>query len=178
MKETDIDCMKYRKSTHLAGVDVDALISEKGSCFVTIKEAYYDTNVDVSGNKTDGYFLEFLENLKPMVVNSGNRKTIATMVKTLKDVSAAESRNLKNWIGLRIELTFDSSVKMMGKVVGGIKVAPTSPIPDISDTSALEVLNRSKTLVELTENWGKISAKEKALPSVFALKEKLKTTLK
>ena len=33
----DIDCMKYRKSTHLASVDVDALIAERGNCELTIK---------------------------------------------------------------------------------------------------------------------------------------------
>jgi hypothetical protein len=63
-KETNIDCMKYRKSTHLAGVDVEMMIAEKGKCILTIKEAYYNTGVDVSGNKTDGYFIEFTENVK------------------------------------------------------------------------------------------------------------------
>ena len=32
--ETNIDCMKYRKSTHLASVDVEC-IAEKGSCELT-----------------------------------------------------------------------------------------------------------------------------------------------
>ena len=75
--ERNIDAMKYRKSTHLAGVDVEMIIAEKGDCILTIKDSYYNTNVDVSGNNTDGYFLEFEENVKPMVVNSINRKTIS-----------------------------------------------------------------------------------------------------
>lgn len=33
MKETGIDCMKCRKSTHLAGVEVEMIIAEKGKCF-------------------------------------------------------------------------------------------------------------------------------------------------
>ena len=81
-KETNIDCMKYRKSTHLAGVDVETIISEKGECVLTIKDAFYDKGVDVSGNKTDGYFIVFVEDVKPMVVNSGNRKVISSIVKT------------------------------------------------------------------------------------------------
>ena len=85
MKEREIDCMKYRKSTHLAGVDVETIIDEKGSCVLTIKDAYYDKGVSVSGNRTDGYFLEFQEDIKPMVVNSVNRKTIANIVKILKE---------------------------------------------------------------------------------------------
>lgn len=178
MKENNIDCMKYRKSTHLAGVDVETIISEKGKCVLTIKEAYYATNVDVSGNKTNGYFIEFVEDIKPMVVNSGNRKTIANIVKTLKSMSALESRNIGNWTGIKIELIFDPNVKMMGQIVGGIKVAPISPILDFSDKNAIDVLSKSKTLLELKDNWSKLSKDEQALATVNALKEKLKLELK
>lgn len=176
--ERNIDAMKYRKSTHLAGVDVEMIIAEKGNCILTIKDSYYNTNVDVSGNKTDGYFLEFEENVKPMVVNSVNRKTISNIIKMNKGCSAVESRNIGNWIGQTIELIFDSSVRMMGKNTGGIRVKPTSPIPNIDDKKALELLNTSKTLQELQENWSKLSKQEQKLPTINALKDKLKTTLK
>lgn len=176
--EKNIDCMKYRKSTHLAGIDVESIIQEKSKCILTIKDAYYNTGVDVSGNKTDGYFLEFIENVKPMVINSINRKTIANIVKIKKSISAVESRNIGNWIGLTIELTFDENVKMMGKVVGGIRVNPISPIPNISAANAKNILNNSKTLLELQSNWSKITKQEQELPSIFALKETLKNTLK
>lgn len=177
--ERNIDSMKYRKSTHIAGVDVQIIISEKGKCVLTIKDAYFGRNVDVSGNKTDGYFLEFVEPVKPMVVNSTNRKTIANIVRrTNKDMTSTESRNIQNWIGQQIELTFDPTVKMMGKQVGGIKVMPTNPAPQISDANALKIIGSSKTLAELQTNWGKISREEQALASVTALKDKLKVELK
>lgn len=128
MKETNIDSMKYRKSTHLAGIDVETIIADKGKCILTIKEAFYETNVDVSGNKTSGYFLEFEQNVKPMLVNSINRKTIGLIVKSIKGCNSAESRNIGNWAGLTIELLFDANVKMMGKVVGGIRVAESYPL--------------------------------------------------
>lgn len=176
--EKNIDCMKYRKSTHLAGVDVETIIDDKGACILTIKEAYYNTGVDVSGNRTDGYFLEFVEGVKPMVANSVNRKTIAGIVKANKNISSVESRNIGNWAGTKIELIFDENVKMMGKITGGIRIKPSSPIPDISDVKALATLNESKTLAELPVNWSKLSKQEQSLPSVFALKEKLKNSLK
>jgi hypothetical protein len=176
--EKNIDCMKYRKSTHLAGVDVETIIDDKGKCVLTIKDAYYDKGVDVSGNKTDGYFIEFVEGVKPMVVNSVNRKTIADIVKKTKNLTSVESRNIGNWLGLKIELIFDANVKMMGKITGGIRVAPISPIPTISDVNALQVLNTSKTITELQANWSKLSKEEQAIPTVMALKESLKTTLK
>lgn len=130
MKEHDIDCQKYRKSTHLAGIDVETIINEKGNCILTIKDAYYATGVDVSGNKTDGYFLEFTDGVKPMCVNSINRKTIAAIIKGIKKCTPAESRFLPNWIGKQIDLGFDDSVKMMGKIVGGIRVKPTQLIKE------------------------------------------------
>lgn len=175
--ERNIDAMKYRKSTHLAGVDVEMIITEKGECILTIKDAYYDTGVDVSGNKTDGYFIVFKENVKDMVVNSVNRKTISNIVKINKNCTAVESRNIGNWIGQTIELDFDSNVKMMGKVVGGIRVKPTSPIPNVDDKKGIELLSTSKSLQELQENWKKLTSQEQKLPSINALKDKLKTTL-
>ena len=177
MKQTNIDCMKYRKSTHIAGVDVDMIIAEKGKCILTIKEAYYDTNVNVSGNKTNGYFLEFVEDVKPMVVNSTNRKIIASIVKIKKGVTAAESRNISSWIGLTIELLFDSNITMMGKKTGGIRVSPVSPIIKVDDKKPIEFLKTSKTKKELQVNWGKLNKQQQAYPTIVAVKDKLKNEL-
>jgi len=177
MKETEIDSMKYRKSTHLAGIDVEAIVEEKGNCILTIKEAYYDTNVDVSGNKTNGYFIDFEEPVKPMVANSGNRKIINDIVKQKLGCTSAESRMLPNWKGIQIDLWFDPSVKMMGKVTGGIKVKPVVK-KVVSDVNALSVLNMCTSIESLQVSWKLLTPDEQRLPTVLALKEKLKTTLK
>ena len=147
--ETNIDCMKYRKSTHLASVDVEAIIAEKGSCELTIKLAFYDKGVDVSGNKTDGYFLRFEEaEFKDMVVNSGNRKKISAIVRELKNCTAVESRNLTNWVGLKVNLKVDPNVKMMGQTVGGI----------IVDTQFQQPIK--KTISEALTAFGMVSSRE------------------
>ncbi len=177
-KETDVDCMKYRKSTHLAGVDVEMMVDEIGKCVLTIKEAYYANGVNVSGNKTDGYFLDFEENVKSMVANSGNRAKISKIVSIKRNLKPVEARNLKNWKGIQIELVFDPTIKMMGQVTGGISVKPTSPIPNISDEKAIKKLNESKTLPELQTKWSELSKQEQALPSVVKVKDELKLTLK
>jgi len=177
MKEFGIDSMKYRKSTHLAGVDVESIIAEKGICKLIIKDSYYDTNVDVSGNKTDGYFLEF-ENQKPMVVNSGNRKQISKIYKDLKNCSSTDSRNIANWIGLEIELYFDENVKMMGQRTGGIKVKYILPENLTSDVRALSDLGKCKNLNELKTVWSGLTNEEQTLPTVLAKKEELKNKLK
>ena len=131
MKEHNIDCMKHRKHTHLAGVDVSIITSEKGSCTLTIKDAYFSRGVDVSGNKTDGYFLEFVEDVMPMVVNSSNRKQISQNLVLEKGLSLIDSRNIGNWIGYKIELFHDETIKMMGKVVGGIRVKGFKILPNL-----------------------------------------------
>ena len=120
--ETGIDCQKYRKSTHLARIDIEAIIAEKGTCEFTIKNAYYDKGVDVNGRKTDGYFLKFEEPSKEFMPNSGNRTKIAKLVKDEKKCTAVESRNISNWIGMKIRLLADETIKMKGEVVGGIVV--------------------------------------------------------
>lgn len=132
-KETGIDCMKYRKSTHLASVDVDSIISEKGKCILTIKEAYFAKQIDVSGTKKDGYFLEFQEDVKPMCANSTNRMKIANIIKKEKGLNAVDSRNIGNWIGMKIELIVDNNVKMMGQIVDGIRVIETIELPILTD---------------------------------------------
>lgn len=168
MKETNVDCMKYRKATHIAGVDVEAIIAEKGKCILTIKEAYYSKGIDVSGNKTDGYFLEFIEDVKPMVVNSGNRKTIALLCKTEKNISSIDSRNISNWVGMRIELIFDPNVKMMGQMVGGIKVKPQSVVIEKKSLSeanflkALESIKNGTYSVESLKNDFKLTTEQLA----------------
>jgi hypothetical protein len=131
MKEHNIDCMKHRKHTHISGVDVEMITAEKGSCIVTIKDAYFSRGVDVSGNKTDAYFLEFEEDVMDMVCNSTNRKRIANNLMIEKKITPLESRNIGNWIGLKINLKFDPSIKMMGKITGGIVVDSIKILPDL-----------------------------------------------
>lgn len=177
MKEENIDCMKYRKSTHLAGIDVETIVAEKGNCILTIEKSYYATGIDVSGNKTDGYFIEFLEPYKPMVVNSVNRKTISSIVKTLKNCTSTESRNIGNWAGVQIELFFDANIKMMGQMTGGIRIKPISPIAHLSDVNGSKILNESTTLDELKNNWSKLTKQEQSLPTIITLKETLKNKL-
>ena len=131
MKEHGIDAMKYRKHTHLAGVDVSIIASEKGKCLLTIKDAYYSKGVDVSGNRTDGYFLEFVEDVMDMVVNSSNRKQISQNLVLEKGLSLIDSRNIGNWIGYKIELYHDETIRMMGKIVGGIRVKGFKALPNL-----------------------------------------------
>lgn len=170
-KITDIDSMKFRTSTHLAGVDVEAMENP----FVTIKEAYYGKDVQMNGKKSAGYFIEFIEDIKPMCVNSGNRKTINQIVKTLRNCTSVESRNLTNWVGIKLELYFEPNRSFAGVKTGGIGIKQNFNI--IDDKIALQKLNGSKTLIELQEVYLSLTPEEKKYPSIIKLKDELKTKL-
>ncbi len=166
MKEENLDAMKYRKSTHLAGVDVDLMENK----VLTIKKCWYETGVDVSGNKTDGYFLSFVEPVRDMVVNSSNRTTIIKIIQQTTDLSLKECRNTANWENVKIELYFDESVKMMGKQTGGIRIkAEPVKLPELLPstekwTQAIASLeNNQVTIEKIKQHYSLSSANEKLL---------------
>lgn len=124
--ETKTDWRKYRKSTHLASADLDALETEGKSLVFTIKEVKYETNVNVSGTKMDGIFCYFVENIKPLKLNSTNSKILAGFSKK-NGFKGKECHIIENWKGLRIELYVDRNVKMMGSITDGVRIKPIQP---------------------------------------------------
>lgn len=175
--ERDIDCLKHRKATHLSGADVLEIVNKKGKCILKIQDAYYNASESVAGKNTGGYFLKFNEDLKPAMLNTINKKRLIQVAKNVKNLDLEQARNIKNWVGLSIELVFDGTIKFGAETVGGFRILPTSPIPNISDVNALSILNTSKTKLELQTNWSKLTKDEQSLPTVVALKDQLKNKL-
>lgn len=126
MKEVNIDCRKHRKSTHLASADIDAMSTEGRSLIFTIKEAWYETKVDVSGTKTDGYFCSFVEDIKDMVLNSTNRNIIAGFAKK-KGFDHVARWNVGNWGGIKVEFFVLRDISAFGKIQDGIRISPIQP---------------------------------------------------
>lgn len=126
MKETNIDARKHRKSTHLAAADLDIMTAENKPLIFTIKEAWYETGVDVSGDKTDAYFCSFHEPVKDAVLNSVNRKVIAGFARKL-GFNEIDCWNVANWRNIRIELYVMRDIKAFGKIQDGIRVKPIMP---------------------------------------------------
>lgn len=120
------DWRKYRKSTHLASADLDALETEGKDLIFTIKEVKYETNVNVSGTKMDGIFCYFVEPIKPLKLNSTNNKILSGFAKQLGH-KGKECHIIENWKGIKIELYVDRNVKMMGAITDGIRIKPLMP---------------------------------------------------
>ena len=120
------DWRKYRKSTHLASADLDAMETDGLALVFQIKEVKYETNVDVSGTKQDGIFCYFMEAVKPLKLNSTNNKILAGFAKQ-DGLIGRECHVIENWSGMKIELYVDRNVKMMGAITDGIRIKPLRP---------------------------------------------------
>lgn len=122
------DWRKYRKSTHLASADLDAMETDKIPLIFTVKDVKYEQGVDVSGTKQDGIFCYFVEPIKPLKLNSTNNKILAGFAKQ-DGFTGKDCHIIENWIGMKIELYVDRNVKMMGAITDGVRIQPLRPKP-------------------------------------------------
>lgn len=127
MENTQTDWRKYRKSTHLASADLDALETDGIPLIFTIKEVKYEEGVDVSGTKMDGIFCYFMQPVKPLKLNSTNNKILSGFAKK-GGLIGKECHVIENWKGLTIELYVDRNVKMMGAITDGVRIKPILPV--------------------------------------------------
>lgn len=163
------DWRKYRKSTHLASADLDAMETDNVPLIFTIKDVKYETGVDVSGTKMDGIFCHFIEPIKPLKLNSTNNKILAGFGKK-NGLIGKECHVIENWKGMKIELYVDRNVKMMGAITDGVRIKPLQPIekvkPDFTEANfesakkanaTIEQIKKSYNITkEIEELWNKL----------------------
>ena len=163
--ETKTDWRKYRKSTHLASADLDAMETDGIPLIFTIKEVKYETGVDVSGTKMDGIFCHFIEPIKPLKLNSTNNKILAGFAKK-NGALGKECNIIENWKGMKIELFVDRNVKFMGSLTDGIRIKPLQPIekvkPNFTEAN-FEAAKKANATIE------QIKSKYNVTPEIEAL---------
>ena len=145
------DWRKYRKSTHLASADLDAMETDGIPLIFNIKTVKYETGVDVSGTKQDGIFCYFIENVKPLKLNSTNNKILAGFAKQ-DGFIGKECHVIENWQGMKIELFVDRNVKMMGAITDGIRVKPIRPKEKVKPNftkANFEAAKNAKATIEM-----------------------------
>lgn len=125
--ETRTDWRKFRKSTHLASTDLDIMKSEGKKLIFTIKEVRYESGVNVSGTKTDGFFCYFKESIKAMKINNTNLLILSSFAKS-KGLDSNDIYVVEMYKDLVIELYVDNNVKFMGELVDGIRIRPVQPV--------------------------------------------------
>lgn len=100
---------------------------------------------------------------KPVILNNVNASFC---------IKEFQSEFMEHWLNKPLVL-YAMPDKRHGFVARFKKYYP----PAISDVNALTILNQSTSLSELQSNWSKLNKQEQALPTVMALKDKLKTSL-
>ena len=162
---------KLRNPNFLGGWD---LMDENGKTInrvLTIKEIKVEKvfNQKIQ-DETDALTLFFTE-AKPMILNATNRKTLCKVLGT---------EFIEDMVGQKIELT-TKKVKAFGEIHDAIRIVASKPTQtepiQINVPAILEKLNACQNQNQLRELWSSLNKTEQTNTEIFALKEKLKTTL-
>ena len=88
---------------------------------VTIKDFKQENVMGTGGSKELKTIITFTENVKPMVLNRTNAKTITKLFGT---------PYMEQWKGKKIQIFVESGIKAFGETVDGIRVRPFHPKVD------------------------------------------------
>ena len=87
---------------------------------VTIKTVANEVVTGTDGKKETCSVMHFTENVKPLVLNATNSKTITRLLKT---------PYIEEWAGRKIQLYVERGIKAFGDIVDAIRVRPFLPVP-------------------------------------------------
>ena len=139
-KQSKTHFRKVYKSDHLGVADLEDYLEDGKRLVFKIREVKQELGATVAGKKGNFNIAYFEENIKPLVLN-------ATNAAVLKGFSG--SSFVEDWKGLLIELFIDSTVKMKGDVVGGVRIVKRQPIIDADLTNEINSCNDVSSLQSL-----------------------------
>lgn len=84
---------------------------------LTIRSVAEENVIGADGKKEDCIVMRFQENVKPMIINATNAKTIQKIYHT---------PYIEDWAGCKIQL-YVAQVKAFGEVVDALRIRPTVP---------------------------------------------------
>jgi DNA-directed RNA polymerase subunit RPC12/RpoP len=86
---------------------------------VTIKSVSNELVTGPDGKQETCSVIRFAENVKPMVLNATNSKTITKLFKT---------PYIEEWTGRKIQLYVQKGVKAFGEIVDALRIRPFLPV--------------------------------------------------
>ena len=110
---------KVFKSDHLGVADLEDLMESGSDLVFTIKNVKQEINVAVAGRKGNFNIAYFVENIKPLVLNATNSKVMRNL--------SGGSSFIEDWTDIRVRLYIDTSAKLKGEIVGGVRINPSAP---------------------------------------------------
>lgn len=126
----------------------------------TIKEIKREIVTGQGGNKEDCPVLYFHEDVKPLILNSTNFKNLERRF---------NSKFVEDWIGGKIQLYNDPTVRFGKEVVGGLRIRPRAPVDESTAEKCAQCGNPVKPYKSMTaeqvaaytqENTGRIICME------------------
>jgi len=106
---------KVLKSDHLGVADLEDFTETGSNLIFTIKQVRQELNAKVAGKKINANIAYFEENIKPLVLNATNAKVMKGLT---------NSPFIEDWQGTTVQLYIDANAKLMGEVVGGVRISP------------------------------------------------------
>jgi len=106
---------KIFKSDHLGVADLEEYLEQGSALIFTISHVRQEINAKVAGKKINANIAYFEENIKPLVLNATNSKTMSKL---------CNSCFVENWQNIPVQLFIDKTAQLMGQVVGGVRVSP------------------------------------------------------
>lgn len=107
---------KVFKSDHLGVADLEDLIESGSDLIFTIKTVKQEIGARVAGKKGNFNIAYFTENIKPLVLNATNSKTMKML--------SGGSAFVEDWGGITVNLYIDHGASFGGEVVGGVRINP------------------------------------------------------
>ena len=118
MSEEKTHYRKVFKSDHLGVADLEEMIEEKKPLVFTISHVRMEQGTRVAGKKIDCNVAYFVGNVKPLVLNATNSKTMKQLT---------GSSFLEDWAGVSIALYIQNNIKFGNDVVDGVRISSSLP---------------------------------------------------
>lgn len=144
------------KSDHLGSADLEDFTEQGTKLVFTIREVKQEKQAKVAGKKIDANIAYFIENIKPLVLNATNSKTVKSFAKTKEHPNG--SPFVEDWKNLVVELYVDENVQMKGEKTQGVRIRPVQPIinkskPEFTEANFEKAKSANATIEVIKERY-------------------------
>lgn len=144
------------KSDHLGSADLEDFTEQGTKLVFTIREVKQEKQAKVAGKKIDANIAYFVENIKPLVLNATNSKTVKSFARTKEHPNG--SPFVEDWKNLIIELYVDDNVQMKGEKTQGVRIRPVQPVikkekPVFLETNFEKAKSANATIEKIKERY-------------------------
>lgn len=158
----------WKKEYNYDYIGAYSLPPDGSDIILTIKDTRKEKVVGGDGKKQDCFVVYFAENVKPMILNRTNAKTIQKVYNT---------PYIEQWQGKQIQL-YATKVNAFGSETDALRIRDFKPnVKTLDVTEAKAKLNEATTLEALQTAYKALSKEEQFSKEVIALVNSLKATL-